>query len=76
VVVDAGPKNTTDKVILRSERRSALRKDLTGPTLLEMSQNRGSLHEFVSGRGVSGQGELFSETIELAYWHTNPFTKD
>jgi hypothetical protein len=40
VVVDNGPKNTTNKDALRSERRSALKKRLTEPTLLEMSGNR------------------------------------
>jgi hypothetical protein len=38
VVVDAGPKNTPNKSTLWSEQRSAPRKDLTGPTLLEMSE--------------------------------------
>jgi hypothetical protein len=37
VVVDNGPKNTTNKDALRSARRSALKKRLTEPTLLEMS---------------------------------------
>ena len=31
--------NRTTKTTLRSERSSALKKDLTGPTLLEMSAN-------------------------------------
>ena len=38
VVVDAGPKNTTNKSTLWSEQRSALKKDLTEPTLLEMPE--------------------------------------
>src|ERR1700693_2530763 len=37
VVIDAGPKNTTNEDTLQSERRSALKKTLTEPTLLEMS---------------------------------------
>ena len=37
VVIDAGPKNKTNEDTLRSERRSALKKRLTEPTLLEMS---------------------------------------
>jgi hypothetical protein len=37
VVIDAGPKNKTNEDTLRSERRSALNKRLTEPTLLEMS---------------------------------------
>jgi hypothetical protein len=36
-VIDAGPKNTTNEDTLPSERRSALKKRLTEPTLLEMS---------------------------------------
>jgi len=36
VVVDA-ESNETNKLTPRSERRSALKKDLTEPTLLEMS---------------------------------------
>jgi hypothetical protein len=39
VVIDAGLKNTTNDDTLRSERRSALTKRLTEPTLLEMSGN-------------------------------------
>ena len=39
VVIDAGPKNTTNKDTLRSERRSALINSLTESTLLEMSGN-------------------------------------
>ena len=31
-----GPKNTTNKDTLRSERRSVLKKDFTEPTLLAM----------------------------------------
>ena len=31
-----GPKNTTNKDTLRSERRSVLKKDLTEPTVLAM----------------------------------------
>ena len=37
VVIDAGPKNKTNEGTLRSERRRALKKRLTEPTLLEMS---------------------------------------
>src|SRR6266436_9378491 len=37
VVVDAEGQNKTNETTLRSEGRSALKKDLTGPTLLEMS---------------------------------------
>ena len=37
MVVDTGPRNTTNQDTLRSERRSTLKKYLTGPTLLEMS---------------------------------------
>ena len=37
VVIDAGPKRTTNGDTLRSERRSTLKKRLTEPTLLEMS---------------------------------------
>jgi hypothetical protein len=37
VVIDAGPKNKANEDTLRSERRSALKKRLTEPTLLEMS---------------------------------------
>jgi len=37
VVIDTGPKNTMNEDTLRSERRSALKKRLTEPTLLEMS---------------------------------------
>ena len=37
VVIDTGPKNTTNEDTLRGERRSALIKSLTEPTLLEMS---------------------------------------
>jgi hypothetical protein len=37
VVIDTGPKNKTNEDTLRSERRSALKKRLTQPTLLEMS---------------------------------------
>ena len=40
MVIDAGPKNKTNEGILRSEWRSALKKRLTEPTLLEMSGNR------------------------------------
>jgi len=40
VVIDAGPKNKTNEDTLRSERRSALKKSLTEPTLLEMSGYR------------------------------------
>ena len=36
VVIDTGPKNTMNEDTLRSERRSALKKRLTEPTLLEM----------------------------------------
>jgi hypothetical protein len=36
VVIDAGPKNKANEDTLRSERRSALKKRLTEPTLLEM----------------------------------------
>src|ERR1700738_704636 len=36
--------NITTKTTLRSERSSALKKDLTGPTLLEMSGNPGGLN--------------------------------
>jgi hypothetical protein len=36
-VIDAGPKNKANEDTLRSERRSALKKRLTEPTLLEMS---------------------------------------
>src|ERR1700738_3951117 len=36
--------NITTKTTLRSERSSALKKDLTGPTLLEMSGNTGGLN--------------------------------
>jgi hypothetical protein len=36
VVIDTGPKNTTNQDTLPSERRSVLKKDLTEPTLLEM----------------------------------------
>ena len=39
VVIDTGPQNTTNEDTLRSERRSALKKRLTQPTLLEMSGN-------------------------------------
>jgi KaiC/GvpD/RAD55 family RecA-like ATPase len=37
VVIDAGPKNTTNEDALPSEGRSALKNTLTEPTLLEMS---------------------------------------
>jgi hypothetical protein len=37
VVIDTGPKNTTNEGAFQSERRSALKKRLTEPTLLEMS---------------------------------------
>src|ERR1019366_1170352 len=37
VVIDAGPKNMTNEDTFRSERRSTLKKQLTEPTLLEMS---------------------------------------
>jgi hypothetical protein len=37
VVIDAGPKNRANEDTLRSDRRSALNKRLTEPTLLEMS---------------------------------------
>jgi hypothetical protein len=37
VVIDTGPKNTTNEDAFQSERRSALKKQLTEPTLLEMS---------------------------------------
>jgi len=40
VVVEAEVKEEQRKTTLRSERRSALKKDLTGPTLLEMSVRR------------------------------------
>ena len=36
VVIDAGPKNKANEDTLRSEQRSALKKRLTEPTLLEM----------------------------------------
>ena len=39
VVIDTGPQNTTNVDTVRSERRSALKKRLTQPTLLEMSGN-------------------------------------
>ena len=39
MVIDAGPKNKANEDTLRSERRSALIKRLTEPTLLEMSGN-------------------------------------
>ncbi len=44
VVIDAGPKNTTNKDTLRSERRSALINSLTESTLLEMSGKAGGLN--------------------------------
>jgi hypothetical protein len=40
VVIDAGPKNTTNEDALPSEGRSLLTKPLTEPTLLEMSGYR------------------------------------
>jgi len=40
VVIDARPKNKTNEDTLRSARRSALKKRLTEPTLLEMSGRR------------------------------------
>ena len=43
VVIDARPKKTTNEDTLRSERRSALTKRLTEPTLLEMSGNPTSM---------------------------------
>jgi hypothetical protein len=39
VVVNVQKSKRTTKITLRSERSSALKKDLTGPTLLEMSGN-------------------------------------
>ena len=39
MVIDAGPKNRANEDTLRSDRRSALNKRLTEPTLLEMSGN-------------------------------------
>jgi hypothetical protein len=39
VVIDTRPKNTKNEDTVRSERRSALKKRLTQPTLLEMSGN-------------------------------------
>jgi hypothetical protein len=39
VVVDTGPKNTTNKETLGSEWRGTLKKGLTEPTLLEMSDS-------------------------------------
>jgi len=39
VVVDIGPKNTTNEDTYRNERRSALINSLTEPALLEMSGN-------------------------------------
>ena len=37
VVIDKGPKNTTNEDSHRNERRSALKNGLTEPALLEMS---------------------------------------
>jgi hypothetical protein len=36
VVIDAGPKNTTNEDTLPSDERKCAQKDLTEPTLLEM----------------------------------------
>ncbi|MGC1254294.1 MAG: hypothetical protein WA867_01975, partial [Candidatus Acidiferrales bacterium] len=41
VVIDAGPKNTTNKDTLRSERRSALINSLTESTLLSRWEKLG-----------------------------------
>jgi hypothetical protein len=53
VVIDAGPKNTTNEDTLQSERRSALKKTLTEPTLLEMSgfspDRNVRFHDFLQG---------------------------
>jgi hypothetical protein len=45
VVVDIGPKNTTNEDTHSSERRSALRKRLTGSAFLEMSDDAVYSHE-------------------------------
>jgi hypothetical protein len=55
VVIDTGPKNTTSKDALRSERQSALKKELTEPALLEMS-----------GEGVNQ--ELTCPPVRKCYW--------
>jgi hypothetical protein len=41
VVIDTGPKNKTNEVTLRSERRSAFKKRLTEPTLLSRWEKLG-----------------------------------
>jgi hypothetical protein len=41
VIIVTGPKNTTKEDTLRSERRSALKKSLTEPTLLEEMTTEG-----------------------------------
>jgi len=46
VVVEAEVKRNT-KTTLRSARRAALKKDLTGPTLLEMSGLRGGFNRSI-----------------------------
>jgi hypothetical protein len=43
VVIDAGPKKKANEDTLQSEWRSALKKRLTEPTLLEMSGYRTNL---------------------------------
>ena len=53
----------TNKTTLQSERTSALKKDLTGPTLLEISGNRvyQALTRFLSGIFVCSSGAGLTE---------------
>jgi hypothetical protein len=68
VVIDAGPKNTTNEDALPSEGRSLLTKPLTEPTLLEMSDygvNReGSKRRY--SRNVMYVGEPFAISSNAA----------
>jgi hypothetical protein len=61
VVIDTGPKNTTNEDAFQGERRSTFKKPLTEPTLLEMSGYR-------VNRDLACEGDRYSrwqaETIQ------------
>ena len=54
MVVDTGPKETTNKDAPRSERTSAFKKDLPEPTLLEMSGNPTNQELVFKWRAIRG----------------------
>ena len=70
MVIDAGPKNKTNEGILRSEWRSALKKRLTEPTLLEMS---GSVNQELTASSFSSRQfvpfELAPANLHVVVFH-------